>query len=138
MKILHKFRWTILAIVFVIIFDQASKLWADANLATACNTAWAFGLGGSNFASGLVSGALLAVLILLLFREKRGGLVFGYALVTGGGLSNLVDRVTRGCVLDFIKVVDWYPSFNLADSAVTLGAGILILSLVKRENLGPD
>jgi signal peptidase II len=54
----------------------------------------------------------------------------GLALVMGGALGNVVDRVTLGYVVDFIRVHygDWYfPAFNVADSSITIGAALLIL-----------
>jgi signal peptidase II len=57
-------------------------------------------------------------------------LAAGLALVLGGALGNVVDRVLWGHVVDFIRVhyEDWYfPAFNVADSAITVGAALLIL-----------
>ena len=57
----------------------------------------------------------------------------GLALVMGGALGNVVDRVRLGYVVDFIKLHygDWvFPAFNLADSAITIGAALLILDSV--------
>lgn len=54
----------------------------------------------------------------------------GLALIMSGALGNVIDRVRLGYVVDFIKVHygDWvFPAFNFADSAITIGAGLLIL-----------
>ena len=51
----------------------------------------------------------------------------GFALVLGGALGNVVDRAIHGYVIDFIHVKGW-PVFNVADIAVVLGAGLVILS----------
>lgn len=54
----------------------------------------------------------------------------GMALVMGGALGNVADRIRLGYVVDFILVhyEDWsFPAFNIADSAITIGAGLLIL-----------
>jgi signal peptidase II len=77
-------------------------------------------------------GVGLAILIWLRRLPRRGqGLVAaGLALVLGGALGNVVDRVFLGYVVDFIRVhyEQWYfPAFNVADSAITIGAGLLIL-----------
>jgi signal peptidase II len=50
----------------------------------------------------------------------------GFALALGGGLGNLVDRVVRGCVIDFVHVKGW-PVFNVADIAIVLGMGVVAL-----------
>ena len=57
-------------------------------------------------------------------------LIAGLALVLGGAVGNLVDRVVLGYVTDFIQVWfgSWaFPSFNVADTGITIGAGLLIL-----------
>jgi signal peptidase II len=54
----------------------------------------------------------------------------GLALVMGGALGNVVDRIWHGHVIDFIHVhwqQHYFPAFNVADSAITLGAALLIL-----------
>ena len=63
----------------------------------------------------------------------------GLALILGGALGNLYDRVVYGQVVDFLDfhAASWhFPAFNVADSAITVGAGILILEsfLQKRSN----
>jgi signal peptidase II len=57
-------------------------------------------------------------------------LAAGLSLVLGGALGNVIDRVLWGHVIDFVRVHhgQWYfPAFNLADSAITLGAALLVL-----------
>jgi signal peptidase II len=52
------------------------------------------------------------------------------ALIIGGALGNLVDRLRQGYVIDFIQVhwqQHYFPAFNVADSAITIGAGLLLL-----------
>ena len=69
----------------------------------------------------------------------------GLALILGGALGNVIDRVTRGYVVDFIHV-HWYErwyfaAFNVADSAITVGAALLILDSLldaRRERPQPD
>lgn len=58
----------------------------------------------------------------------------GLSLILGGALGNLIDRVRFGYVVDFIQVYhgNWYfPAFNLADSAITVGAGLVILGSLR-------
>ena len=54
------------------------------------------------------------------------------ALLAGGALGNLLDRLRLGAVIDYIDLAVW-PVFNLADVAVTLGAGLLVLILLRPE-----
>lgn len=60
----------------------------------------------------------------------------GLTLVFGGALGNLIDRIFRGTVTDFIQVFIGsyeFPSFNVADSAITIGACLLVIDLLKNR-----
>ncbi len=85
-----------------------------------------------------VSIAVMAIIGTMLFRRGRMGTAestlmrLGFALVFGGALGNLVDRLFRGTVTDFLQVFIGsyeFPSFNAADSAITIGAILLLLDL---------
>ena len=52
-------------------------------------------------------------------------------MLLGGALGNLIDRAREGAVVDFIDPVAW-PAFNLADSAIVVGAAVLFLSGLRR------
>ncbi len=63
-------------------------------------------------------------------HERHAVLASGLALVLGGAIGNLIDRVRLGHVVDFIQVLiyGWpFPSFNIADAAITVGAALLII-----------
>ena len=83
----------------------------------------------------VVSAALLLTVVAIVWRNPRlqweAGV--GLALILGGALSNLVDRIRVGRVVDFLDVYfhsyHW-PAFNLADSAIVVGAGFLILQVI--------
>jgi len=73
-----------------------------------------------------------AGLVVWLYRLRPGAIseALGVTFVLGGALGNLWDRIQLGYVIDFIQLHwhDWYfPAFNIADSAITIGAGLLIL-----------
>jgi signal peptidase II len=58
----------------------------------------------------------------------------GLSLILGGALGNLYDRIVHGTVTDFIEVYrgGWsFPAFNVADSAITVGAGLLLIDLLR-------
>jgi len=62
------------------------------------------------------------------------------ALILGGALGNVIDRVIHGHVIDFVLVYygDWFfPAFNLADSAITVGAALLILDEIRKKPRRP-
>ncbi len=76
--------------------------------------------------------AIASVFILYLLKKHYTEKLFslGLALVLGGALGNLYDRVTLGYVVDFLSfhINDLYwPAFNIADSAITVGVGLLLL-----------
>jgi signal peptidase II len=80
--------------------------------------------------------AVSAGILIWLRRLPSSGqhlLAAGLSLVLGGALGNVIDRVRFGHVIDFIRVhyADWdFPAFNVADSAITIGAALLILENV--------
>jgi len=116
------------------------------NIVRAHNTGAAFSfLAGASgwqrwFFVGL--GAVAAVFIIWMLRSHAGQRLFALALslILGGAVGNVVDRLQHGYVVDFIQV-HWgnqyfFPSFNVADSAITLGAVLLILDELLRVRRG--
>ncbi len=103
------------------------------------NTGIAFGLlSGAN---ALVGGlAALAALFLVAFHRDRWAqdrlVQVGLGLVLGGAAGNLVDRVRWGYVVDFIELPFW-PVFNVADTCIVLGGGLLALRAVRWAGQGP-
>jgi signal peptidase II len=110
------------------------------NLTHVRNTGAAFGLLNSAdipLKPALMTGIALVALIAIGYyalqttsREPFARL--GLTLILGGAVGNLIDRITAGYVVDFVDVYagDWhFWAFNVADSAITVGAGLLILDL---------
>jgi len=82
-----------------------------------------------------------AVLIIWLLRSHPGQKLFAFALasILGGALGNVIDRLLHGYVVDFLDFYwkNWhFPAFNIADSAITLGAICLILDELLRVRRG--
>ena len=102
------------------------------------NTGGAFGLStGTPWLFGLVSLGVVAFIILNARRADSSWKAVSMGLILGGAAGNLVNRLSGGLdlsgkVVDFIDVRVW-PVFNLADSAVVVGAVMLALSYAKRE-----
>ena len=82
-------------------------------------------------------GIAAAAFIVWLLSRHGGQRMFGWALalILGGAIGNVVDRIVHGHVVDFIQVHwkhHYFPSFNVADSAITIGAVLLILDELRR------
>jgi signal peptidase II len=144
-------RWLPLSVA-VIVADRVVKLWITHHFAPAervrvlpvldiiltYNTGAAFSFLAD--ASGwqrwlfivLALGVSAALIVWMRRLDARihGLLACGLSLIIGGALGNLIDRLTTGRVVDFIHV-HWgrayFPAFNIADSAITIGAALLLL-----------
>jgi signal peptidase II len=86
-------------------------------------------------------GAAAAVFIVWMLRSHAGQRMFSFALacILGGAVGNVVDRLLHGHVVDFLQFhwQGWYfPAFNVADSAITVGAACLILDEILRMRRG--
>jgi signal peptidase II len=108
--------------------------------------AFSFLSGASGWQRWLFTGLGIAVsagiLVWLRRLPARGQnlLAAGLAFVLGGALGNVIDRVLWGHVIDFIRVHynEWYfPAFNVADSAITVGAALLILDTLRDYRRAP-
>ena len=96
------------------------------------NTGVAFGMfRNSNTFFIVFSVVLIAAILIFRLRSPVGGLAAraGLALVLGGALGNLCDRLTYGFVIDFLDLSFFPAVFNIADSAITVGAVLLAVGL---------
>jgi len=144
-------RWLPLSAA-VIVADQASKAWIvhhfaplervhvlpvlDIILTYNRGAAFSFLSDASGWQRWVFVLLALGVSVALIVWMRRlnanvhGVLATGLSLIVGGALGNMIDRVTTGRVVDFIHV-HWghayFPAFNLADSAITVGAVILLI-----------
>jgi signal peptidase II len=148
--------------VLVFVVDQASKWFFETELSLyqrivvipdlfswtlAYNTGAAFSFladssGWQRWLFALIAIVVSVVLVVWLKRLKHGEtwLAIALALVLGGALGNLYDRIVLGHVVDFI-LVHWqdrwrFPAFNVADSAITVGAIMLALDMFKSKKSG--
>ena len=141
-------RWLALS-ALVVVLDQATKHWVlvalrpgedlpltpFASLVLAFNRGAAFSFlageaGWQRWLFAFIAVVACAVMVWLLRRGGRALFCAGLALIIGGALGNLYDRLTLGHVVDFLLLHyrGWsYPAFNVADSAITLGAAALIV-----------
>jgi signal peptidase II len=149
-------RWLLLS-ALVVVLDQATKWLAEAllqpyvthpvvpmlNMTLMYNEGAAFsflaGAGGWQrwFFIGFASLMTLVLTVWLLRLPVRDRLTaVSLALIVGGAVGNLIDRVLTGRVVDFIDVYygTWHwPAFNIADSAISLGVVIMVVLAFRKE-----
>lgn len=142
-------KWLLLAVV-IVFADQLSKNWIMGelywgqtvpvtsffNLTLVYNKGAAFGF--LNKANGwqlylfiaLAVGAAIVMLVLLRKHHAEPRLASALSLILGGAVGNVIDRLIHGHVIDFIDLyygnLHW-PAFNIADSAICIGAALLVL-----------
>ena len=145
--------------VLVVLLDQLSKAWILAalrlhegfslidgffNIVHVRNPGAAFGFLASApplfryifFIAVTLAAILLILRYLRVSRIEETSLVSALALILAGAVGNLIDRVRFGEVVDFLDVyigVHHWPAFNVADSAITVGAACLIMVLLRRR-----
>ena len=136
-----------IALLVVVAADQASKAWAQGSLRPDHEVTvipgwlWFRLTSNSGATLGLLRGhnllfiavsALVVVAVAAIVLRGAAGLLGAVALgaVAGGAISNLIDRVRLGSVIDFIEVHLWPTDFNLADTAIRLGVVVFVLALV--------
>ena len=147
---MNVFIWAIA--IFVFLLDRASKIFVLRNLkfnepveviknifylTFVHNTGAAFGIFKNQTLFFIVV-SILAVITIVIYIKKFLNIPFmikiGLALILGGALGNLVDRLCFGYVVDFLDFKIW-PVFNIADSAITVGTFLLILNLMTRKRV---
>lgn len=148
---------TALIAVAIVVADQATKHWAlnalgdgrtidvvgSLRFNLAFNTGMAFAKGqGIGPIIAVVGVIVVAYLLVGLRRDTKPGAVL-VGMVAGGAAGNIVDRLfrgdawLRGAVVDFIDL-QWWPIFNIADAAIVLGAGALVIASLLPEKPAAD
>ncbi len=99
--------------------------------------AFGIGQGGAKIFALITLLIIIVALIYIAFKfnKLKGLTVFGIALVISGGIGNLIDRLFRGYVIDYIdfsEIVD-FPIFNFADICIVVGVIIIGISYLKNE-----
>jgi signal peptidase II len=101
------------------------------------NNGTAFGLfKGKSSLFIFISLAVIAAIVIYLVKSRpiNKPVSMALGLILGGALGNLADRILFGGVVDFIDLGIW-PVFNVADSCITIGAAIIVISMFLRRNL---
>ena len=148
-------RWYLLLALFIFIADQITKWWAQVNLPMGQSLAvthflnWtlvynpgaAFSFlsqaGGWQRWFFTIIGIVAAVVIIWLLQKNTHDRPFCIALslILGGAIGNVLDRLLYGAVVDFIDVhySGWHwPAFNIADSAISIGATLIVINEIRR------
>ena len=147
--------------LIVLTLDLASKYWVESvlefgqkipltsffNLILTYNPGAAFSFLSEEsgwqrwFLSGIAGSAALLIIFLLNKYQHEKLFCLSLSLILGGALGNLYDRITLGHVVDFLDFyIDSYhwPAFNIADSAIFIGAGLMIYESFQRKENAQD
>jgi signal peptidase II len=157
-----KYRYYLVALLILVV-DQATKWIANTNLrprhavevipgylrfSRVYNSGVAFGLfDNSDYfwkPYALSALAVLAVVVILIYSwripAERKLLNLALAIVMSGILGNFIDRIVRGYVVDFIELhiheIFYWPTFNVADSSITVGIVLLLIDALKTPSTG--
>jgi len=161
-KASDKYLLLVLITTSALILDQLSKLYIASTFSLyesvtvfenffhvtyILNPGAAFGIFAGSAAAFripffLILSAIASVGIIIFYRTSEDILVqIGLSLILGGAIGNMIDRARLGEVIDFIDV-HWYnshwPAFNVADSAITVGVGLMILDMFLKEKKKKD
>ena len=155
-------RLGLVAAALVVIADQISKAWVLGlfagrasrilpvtpffNLVLTWNTGMSFGLFNDNAALNALIFTVIAAVIVVglvawLRRTREPLLAVAIGLVIGGAIGNVIDRLLRGAVVDFLDfhVEQWHWfAFNLADAAICVGVGLMVIDSLLGRREAPN
>ncbi|MEY3357925.1 MAG: signal peptidase [Actinomycetota bacterium] len=142
-------------ITSIVVADQLTKHWALNRLSgdrtidlvgslrfnLAFNKGMAFSQAtGAGPIIGALGFVIVIVMVLWLRRSATGAAAVAAGMIVGGAIGNLIDRLfrgdawLRGAVVDFIDL-QWFPIFNIADSAISLGAMLMIVASFRKSSV---
>jgi signal peptidase II len=145
--------WILIA--SIVVADQLTKHWALNRLSgdrtidlvgslrfnLAFNKGMAFSQAtGAGPIIGALGFVIVIVMVLWLRRSATGAAAVAAGMIVGGAIGNLIDRLfrgdawLRGAVVDFIDL-QWFPIFNIADSAISLGATLMIVASFRKSSV---
>ena len=134
----HRKKIIIPAIVFAVLFilDRVSKILLLKYFSgiVSVNQGFAFGIG-SNDSGGTISSLIVVIALIsisIYFLVSGYEMLLPFATMLSGAVSNFIDRIIYGGVVDFINMKFW-PTFNLADSFITIGVIWILLDLLFRK-----
>ena len=148
----HKKVWLIILGICIILLDQITKVILIGKNITVIpnvlnftyteNTGVAFGIGSNNLLFIIIVNIIVLGMIIKFIKEREEqvnfSILISLILILSGGIGNLIDRIVRGYVIDFIDVhlpiVNYrWPAFNFADCGITVGVFIYIIMVILEE-----
>jgi signal peptidase II len=150
-RLTFRLNFTVLAVALgVSVIDALTKYWARHSLAhhgdhvlgplwlrLQFNTGVSFSIDRSlPLLTTIVTVVIAVVVAGVGLRANRGTPTLGFGLLIGGGIANVIDRLAASPheVTDFIAV-GWFPDFNAADAAITIGFLVVMLAALRGERL---
>lgn len=142
-----KIKMILIFTIVLIIIDQVSKILVKnyfhesttnniINIRLIENTGMAFGINGGNTKNIILTSFILLIIFNFIRTQKElldKKTSVAISLILSGGFSNLIDRIVRGGVVDFISIKN-FPIFNIADCYIVIGWFLFILFLIKFNN----
>ena len=140
----HKKVWLIILGICIILLDQITKVILIGKNITVIpnvlnftyteNTGVAFGIGSNNLLFIIIVNIIVLGMIIKFIKEREEqvnfSILISLILILSGGIGNLIDRIVRGYVIDFIDVNLFnFPNFNIADISISIGIISLIFIL---------
>lgn len=134
---------TIIVCVIIIVIDQLSKVLITKyvtdrigndyfSIEPVENTGMAFGFNSGNGKNILLSGFVIFIIITFIKNQREQletKVLVAISMALGGGISNIIDRIFRGGILDFIKI-PILPNFNIADVCICVGWLLIVVFLI--------
>ena len=142
----HKKVWLIILGICIILLDQITKVILIGknitiipnvlNFTYTENTGVAFGIGSNNLLFIIIVNIIVLGMIIKFIKEREEqvnfSILISLILILSGGIGNLIDRIVRGYVIDFIDINLFnFPNFNIADISISIGIISLIFILCK-------
>jgi signal peptidase II len=146
------YRRTIIPIVLLVIAtDQITKyiinyyigiydsvrIFPFLHIVNVRNTGAAFGMLKGIDSNFFIFISIIAIVFVIIMLKKKTYNSFGLSLLLGGAIGNLIDRLIYGYVIDFIDIsfgrFHW-PAFNVADSSLTIGIAIILITSILKKN----
>ncbi|MBO4816155.1 MAG: signal peptidase II [Clostridia bacterium] len=152
-KINKKVLLIISIILLMIIIDQLIKIYVSNNIYNSSitlingflnltyveNTGGAFGIGNNNIVFFIIVNIIIIGVLVKLLISKKEEIntitLISISLIIAGGMGNLIDRIFRAHVIDYIDItpIIKYPIFNFADICVVFGIALIIVDLIYRS-----